>query len=61
MKILGINFSHNFSICVYENNEIKDIWYEERFNINKTWEIDKDEDFNYHLISILKKLILNLI
>lgn len=56
MKILGINFSHNFSICVYENNEIKDIWYEERFNINKTWEIDKDEDFNYHLISILKKI-----
>jgi predicted NodU family carbamoyl transferase len=56
MKILGINLSHDFSICVYENNEIKDLWYEERFNINKTWEIGKDEDFNYHLISILKKI-----
>ena len=56
MKILGINLSHDFSICVYENNEIKDLWYEERFNINKTWEINKDQDFNYHLISVLKKI-----
>jgi len=57
MKILGINLSHDFSICVYENNKIKDIWYEERFNINKKWTIEeeKDGDFNY-LISILKKI-----
>jgi hypothetical protein len=54
MKILGINLSHDFSICVYENNEIKDLWYEERFNINKAWEIDKEEDFKEELnINIL--------
>jgi carbamoyltransferase len=56
MKILGINISHDFSICIYENNEIKDLWYEERFNTNKRWEIEENEDFNYHLISVLKKI-----
>lgn len=56
MKILGINLSHDFSICIYENNKVKDIWYEERFNTNKGWTIKADEDFDYHLISILKKI-----
>jgi predicted NodU family carbamoyl transferase len=56
MKIIGINLSHDFSICVYENNELKDIWYEERFNEIKKWKIKTREDFNYHLISLLNKV-----
>ena len=55
MKILGINLSHEFSICVYENNKIKDLWYEERFNLNKRYTVDKDGELNYSL-SILKKI-----
>lgn len=56
MKILGINLSHEFSICIYEDNKIKDVWYEERFNLNKRWEIKLKEDFNYYLISIFNKI-----
>jgi carbamoyltransferase len=56
MKVLGINISHEFSICVYENNEIKDLWYEERFNMNKRWIIHGNDDFNHYLISILNKI-----
>jgi predicted NodU family carbamoyl transferase len=56
MKVLGINISHDFSICVYENNEIKDFWYEERFNTNKRWTLEEDSDFDYPLISIFKKI-----
>jgi len=54
MKILGINISHHISICVYENNQIKDLWHEERFNLTKGW-IIKEDNFDY-LISILKKI-----
>jgi len=56
MKVLGINISHDFSICVYENNKIKDLWYEERFNLNKKWIIQGQDDFNHYLISILNKI-----
>jgi carbamoyltransferase len=56
MKILGINISHDFSICIYENNEIKDIWFEERFNLIKHWEPNFEHNFNHHLISIFKKI-----
>jgi carbamoyltransferase len=56
MKILGINISHDFSICIYENNKVKNIWYEERFNLKKKWTISIDENFNYHLLSIFNKI-----
>jgi predicted NodU family carbamoyl transferase len=56
MKILGINISHDFSICIYENNKIKDLWYEERFNLNKNWFIDNTKEFKHHLISIFQKI-----
>lgn len=55
MKTLGINISHDFSTCVYENNIIKDIWYEERFNFHKYWHL-YDEKFENYIISIFKKI-----
>ena len=38
MKILGINISHHPSICVYENNNIKEFYNEDRFILEKHWE-----------------------
>ena len=35
MKILGVNISHNMSICVYENNKVISFFNEERFILNK--------------------------
>jgi predicted NodU family carbamoyl transferase len=55
MKILGINISHDFSICIYENDEVKNIWYEERFNLDKHWSI-KNKKFKNHIISIVNKI-----
>ena len=46
MKILGINLSHNFSTCVYEEGKIKDVWLEERFNNFKNWRIDSKKNLN---------------
>jgi predicted NodU family carbamoyl transferase len=56
MKILGINLSHNFSICVYEEGKIKDVWLEERFNNFKNWRIDNKKEFKHHIISIFNKI-----
>jgi len=56
MKILGINTSHDFSICIYEDNEVKDLWYEERFNLIKNWHPGQNKKFKQHLISIFKKI-----
>jgi predicted NodU family carbamoyl transferase len=56
MKILGINISHDFSICIFENNILQDVWYEERFNLQKNWEPDNSKKFKHHLISIFKKI-----
>jgi carbamoyltransferase len=56
MKILGINISHDFSVCVYENNEVKNLWYEERFNLDKYWMVGNDKEFKNHIISIAKKI-----
>lgn len=56
MKILGINISHNFSVCVYENNQVKNLWYEERFNLDKNWVVDGTKEFKNHIISIAKKI-----
>ena len=38
MKILGINISHHPSICVYEDNIIKEFYNEDRFILEKHWE-----------------------
>jgi predicted NodU family carbamoyl transferase len=58
MKLLGINISHEFSICVYENNVLKDVWYEDRFNFVKHWfpENQDSEEFKHHLISVFNKI-----
>jgi carbamoyltransferase len=56
MKILGINISHDFSICIYEDNKVKDLWYEERYNLIKNWYPDENREFKHHLISILKNI-----
>jgi hypothetical protein len=56
MKILGINISHDFSICVYENKKIKEIYFEERFIRKKHWFIKKDEIKNLFILSIFKKI-----
>lgn len=54
MKILGINLSHNSSICIYENKKIINFWSEERFNKVKNWE--PGEEDNTFFLSILKKI-----
>ena len=53
MKILGVNISHHFSICIYENGKIKNLWYEERYNLNKNWIIDNKEGF---ILAIFKNI-----
>jgi carbamoyltransferase len=53
MKILGINISHHFSICIYENGKVKDLWYEERYNLIKNWIMDNREGF---ILSIFKNI-----
>jgi predicted NodU family carbamoyl transferase len=56
MKILGVNISHDFSICIYENKEVKDLWYEERFNLLKHWDPHSKKENNNFILSILKKI-----
>jgi predicted NodU family carbamoyl transferase len=45
MKILGINISHDFSICVYENKIVKEIYFEDRFIQEKQFLIKNKETF----------------
>lgn len=56
MKILGINISHDFSICVYDNKKIVDLFYEERFIFNKYWEPLSNNKKDLFLLSIFKKI-----
>ena len=53
MKILGINISHHPSVCVYENNKIKEFYNEERFVLKKNFQPDKDTEIYQ---SLLQKL-----
>lgn len=53
MKILGINISHHPSVCVYENNKIKEFYNEERFILKKKFQPDKDTEIYQ---SLLQKL-----
>lgn len=54
MKILGINISHHPSICVYEDNIIKEFYNEDRFILEKHWE-PKSTNFKIFQ-SILQKI-----
>lgn len=56
MKILGINISHNFSLCVFENKVVKEIYFEERFVNKKSWIPEKNTTF---FLSIFKKINFN--
>jgi predicted NodU family carbamoyl transferase len=53
MKILGVNISHNFSLCVFENKVAKEIYFEERFVNEKNWLPKNDTKF---FLSIFKKI-----
>jgi predicted NodU family carbamoyl transferase len=53
VKVLGINISHDFSICIYENKQIKNLWYEERYNFKKWYEPDEKDTF---FISLFKNI-----
>jgi len=53
-KILGINISHHFSTCIYENNNINNLWYESRYVLKKENTIIKDPNTFY--LSIFKNI-----
>lgn len=53
MKILGINISHDFSVCVYEDKKILDFFYESRYNLQKRF---KPNEKNIFYQSIFKKI-----
>jgi predicted NodU family carbamoyl transferase len=55
MIILGINISHNFSICIYENKKIIGIYYEDRFVLDKEFDPEKTNFFS----SIFNKINFN--
>jgi predicted NodU family carbamoyl transferase len=52
MKILGINISHDFSICIYEDKKILGIFYEDRFILHKRF-VPGKKNF---LLSIFEKI-----
>ena len=54
MKILGINISHSFSICIYENKKIIGIYYEDRFVLDKEFDPEKTNFFSS--ISVLRQV-----
>jgi carbamoyltransferase len=39
MKTLGVNISHNFSACLWEDGKIKSFYLEDRLRFNKGWDI----------------------
>jgi len=45
MKILGVNISHDFSICIFENKIIKEIYFEDRFVQEKKFIVKEKENF----------------
>ena len=51
--ILGINISHNFSICIFKNNKVLDFFYEERHILHKKYQ---PKNLNFFIISIFKKI-----
>lgn len=55
---LGINISHDLSIGFFENNILKNFWYEDRYNCQKHWpdKIDFEKLNDVFLLSILKNI-----
>ena len=39
MKTLGVNISHDFSVCLWEDQKIKNFYLEDRLRSNKFWDI----------------------
>lgn len=59
MKILGVNISHDTSVCVYENKKITKFLLEERFIVKKNWDILRTEvpnNNNIFLLSVFKEI-----
>jgi predicted NodU family carbamoyl transferase len=54
MKILGVNISHDFSVCLYENKIVKELYFEERFIKKKYWIPKEDNDI--FILSLFKKI-----
>ena len=52
-KILGINISHHPSVCIYENNKVKEFYNEERFVLTKNLLPDETTEIYQ---SILQKI-----
>jgi predicted NodU family carbamoyl transferase len=57
MKILGINISHDFSVCVYENEKITKYFMEERFIFQKNFRLeDSFKDKKNFVFSLFKEI-----
>jgi predicted NodU family carbamoyl transferase len=56
MKILGINISHGFSVCVYEDKKIINFFVEERHVMDKTWGVGNSKDNKDFILSIFKEI-----
>lgn len=54
MKILGINISHHPSICILENGKITDFYNEERFVVEKDYELGED---NFEIVQAIQQRI----
>jgi len=52
MKIIGINISHDPSVCIFYENKITGLFFEERFNLKKKFVINNEDFF----LSIFKKI-----
>ena len=52
MRIVGINISHDTSICIFDKKQITDLFFEERFNLIKKFSIKKENFF----ITIFNKI-----
>jgi len=46
MKILGVNISHDTSLCVVEDGEVKNVYEEERVRREKYWYPGKDTNLD---------------
>lgn len=63
MKILGINISHDISVCIYENKKITNFFMEDRFVMDKKYNFENLKigkslgDYNrYFVFSIFKQI-----
>jgi predicted NodU family carbamoyl transferase len=46
MLTLGINISHDFSVCLWEDKKIKNFYYENRLRLDKYWDVSKNSNNN---------------